>query len=459
MFRRAILGLTLLVLGCSQAVAAPPATDAEAMARLREFFAYVAANPGIPVVTPPVVTPPVVTPPAGQAEAATALANATLPKVVMSDVEVDPSAKFAYVTVRLVDGSGKLQPPTTTAYVEVATQNGSGTNYAWEGGQFSKVTKTLVFPAGGGAQQSVAIPIRGGPEGMWFKLYTPNAGNPGLQIGGAEARITFKKGAVNSEVAFAAPAGRAPQKGALVYAFDPSTFKAAANASAGIASNQFMHGREQTGNKELGYYSDAAQGLGTTPWSIRDGILTLRVEKLAKPFVVGEVGKGGTAYDYSSSVIRLNFLSQTYGYYEFEAQDASARGVWSGLWLLPSNNAWPPEIDVMEGPNNGTVLTGHTTVADHWTPGHRSIGAHIKLNTLPEFAGFDRTTGFHTYAVDWRADYTTWYIDGVEIWRKPTTFHLPAYPLMDLTIGGWGGTPDLSKGTTELKIRSVRVFK
>ena len=163
---------------------------------------------------------------------------------------------------------------------------------------------------------------------------------------------------------------------------------------------------------------------------------------------------------YGASVLQAAWLSQQYGYYEVETQTSSARGTWSAFWLLPADGSWPPEIDVFEHPRNGEIGPDKTTVAHHWgtQADRKSIGATLDLRRLLG-RPIDLTSGFHTYAVDWRADYTTWFVDGVEVFRTPTRFHKPAFPLLDVAVGGWGGTPDFSKGTTEMKVRALRVYR
>lgn len=467
MFRRLLTAALASLLLAAPVLAAPPTTDAEAMARLREFFAYVAATPAPPAVIPPVVTPPIVTPPTPptktQAEISTALAEAALPRVSISSVEVDPGQSFAYVPVRLLDASGKLQPPTTTVYVEVATQNGSGASYAYEGGQYSKVAKTLVFPAGGGAEQSVAIPVRGGPDGMWFALYTPNAANIGTVTAIATGRITFKKGAVNAAVAYAAPAPRAAQKGALTFDLDLKAFKASDKGGPGVAATNLPGNmRTQPGNGEIGFYTDPSLHPGTKSWELRDGVLVMRAEAFtpSRSFHPPHRADGiQETYAYGAASIRRQDVSQLYGYFEAEVQSASAPGTWGAFWLMPADNSWPPEIDIFEHWRNSGFGPGKTSATHHWGANNRQLGTNIDLRALFGDPALDLTAGYHKYAVDWRADFTTWYVDDREVWRSPTTFHKAAYPMFTVAVGAAGGTPDFSKGGTEMKVRALRVFK
>ena len=375
-----------------------------------------------------------------------------LPSLVMPPtVAVDPMASIAHVELRLTAA------PTTTAIVEVATVNGEGAQSAWEGGQYRAVRRLVVFPAGGPSAQSVAIPLIPGSasEGRSFALTTTQVENSGLAAGGGRTTVIFRRGAKNEPVAFSPPLQPKPQKGALVYALDAAHFLASGEGGEGVWRTRFSHGRTQAANDELGYYTDPKLHPGTHPFEVKDGLLTLRAERFRQPRKFGDA-----TFSYGASVLQAAWLSQQYGYYEIEAQSSTARGSWSAFWLLPSDGSWPPELDVFEHPRNGLVGAGQTTVAQHWgtAKAHGQIGATLDL---PRLLGrsVDLTDGFHTYGMDWRRDATTWYIDGTPVWTTPTRFHQPAFPILDVAVGGWAGAPDFEAGSTEMRIRALRIYR
>lgn len=391
------------------------------------------------------------------AQAAPAVAGETpLPKLVLEDALVDPGAKVAYVTARLVPETS----PTTTVVAEVFTRNGGDLNPGKQVG-LAMISKLVVFRAGDPPVQSIALPLDGVSRrtpGAWFELIGPQ-GHTGLSDSKLLARVTFEPGATNRPVPFKARPEAKPQKGELTYELDTATFKASDPGGPGIARTRYQFGRYPQG--DIGYYTDPVLNPGTKSWEVRGGELILRGEKFDKPLEI-EVEGAKRRFEYGSSVLEWAWLSQLYGYYEVEAMTSGARGTWSAFWLLPTDDSWPPEIDIFEHPRNGQILAGHSTTANHWTDAkgqHRNVVAHHKLDRLLG-KPIDTTKEFHTYGVDWRKDYTTYYFDGREIWRTPTRFHKPAFPLLDVAIAGkWAGRPDLSTGTSEMRVRSLKVWR
>lgn len=452
-------------------------TDAEAIALLKSaltpemkgFLTYLLG--GTAVVTPPaeekppVVQPPVTQPPAGgktQAEISVAMAEAPMPRVSIPDIEVDPGQKFAYINVRLVDATGKLQTPTTSALIPVVTKNGSGTNYAYEGGQYSKVQKTLSFPAGGGAEQTVAIPIKGGPDGMWFSLVTPNTENLGVQPAITIGKITFRKGAVNVAVPLAPPPARSAKKSKLTFDLDIAKMKITPTGGAGIAATNLPGNmRTQPGNKEIGFYTDPTLHPGTKSYEIAGAELIMRAEDFLanRKFQLPNDPKSSVDTRYGASSIRLPSVNQLYGFFESDCWSTWAPGTWPAFWLMPADGTWPPELDVFEHWRNQRFHRGMTSATQHWHQDNKQIGGNIDLRELFGNPALDLTAGYSRYGLDWRADFTTWYIDDKEIFRSPTTFHKAAYPMWTIAVGAAAGDPDFSKGGAEMRVRSLKIWE
>jgi len=72
------------------------------------------------------------------------------------------------------------------------------------------------------------------------------------------------------------------------------------------------------------------------------------------------------------------------------------------------------------------------------------------------------STGYHTYGVDWEADYITYYFDGQQIFKTatPADMHQPMYMIANLAVGGYW--PGMVNSTTpfpaEMKIDYIRAY-
>ncbi len=125
-----------------------------------------------------------------------------------------------------------------------------------------------------------------------------------------------------------------------------------------------------------------------------------------------------------------------YGYLEVRVQAPAGAGLWPAVWLLPITHDSKPEIDVMEMQGDEPTINA---VHLHF---RRRSGESDSVGFSWE--GSDLTKGFHTYAIDWRPDSLTWYVDDEPIWevteRVPQE---PLYLLINLAVGGeYVGRPD-----------------
>jgi beta-glucanase (GH16 family) len=383
-------------------------------------------------------------------------ASDRIPTVSLIDTEVDPNASEAHVEVRL---SG---PVFSTVAVSVLTRNSSdlvAERRAIAGYQFNYASQLFIFRPGDDPWRSLTVPLLGGKDGQWFEVVI--TGVDGAGPSASVCRITFRTGAKNSARPSRqrAPA-QAPRQGAPTFELNLADFHATDTGRIDgkpCWRTRFHHGRTQTGNSEIGLYTDPVLHPGTRSFEVRDGALRLRVEKLARPILFEPEGR---EYAYGTSVLTSQALfNQLYGYYEWDARLSDARGTWSGLWLVPADGSWPPEIDVMEAPRNGEFGKSDSNAASHWVAGgvHLSVASKLQADRILG-RPINLVDDFHRHSVDWRPDYTTWFIDDVEVWQAPTRFHVPAMAMMDVAVGGWAGAPDFSTGSTEMQVRSFRVW-
>lgn len=157
-----------------------------------------------------------------------------------------------------------------------------------------------------------------------------------------------------------------------------------------------------------------------------------------------------------------------YGYIEFRAKLPDVGGTWPALWMLGDIDkyGWPEcgEIDVMEHvANDLNVVHGsiHTTDYNHTNNTQKT--AKIIL---------DDVTEYHTYAVEWTPKQVRFFIDDINYFtfnndeiNNPNNLH-SSWPfddgmfiIMNIAVGGWGGTPDPKFTEAKMYVDYVRVYQ
>lgn len=214
----------------------------------------------------------------------------------------------------------------------------------------------------------------------------------------------------------------------LTFAEEFNDFVWSADGRCGWRTN-FTYGRSLASNKEAQYYSDAT--VGVHPFRVAASVLEIS----ASP------GQNPAGLPYNSGLITTQGgFAQRYGHFEMRAWLPRGRGLWSGLWLLPADNSWPPEIDVVE-------LLGHQP-STIYVSTHSKASGKREARTLPLSVG-DVSSGFHVYGVSWRQDEIRYFLDGrlIASLPTPTDMHKPMFLLANLAVGGagsWPGPPDES---------------
>ncbi|MGN7998320.1 glycoside hydrolase family 16 protein [Sphingomonas sp. 22176] len=217
--------------------------------------------------------------------------------------------------------------------------------------------------------------------------------------------------------------------------------------------------REGWYNQELQYYA------ATRPENARveNGrlIIGARRERLSS-----QPDYGGQDYS-SARLLTRGLASWTYGFIEVRAKLACGNGLWPAIWLLgaDSSGGWPRlgEIDVMElvgwDPQtvHGTIHTGAYNHAQHTQKGATTQVA-------------DACTAFHTYQLDWTKDRILIGVDDHAYMRfdndhkgDPATwpFDKPQYLLLNVAVGGWGGTHGIDPAAfpSRMEVEYVRVWQ
>ncbi|MES2417647.1 MAG: family 16 glycosylhydrolase [Bacteroidota bacterium] len=157
-----------------------------------------------------------------------------------------------------------------------------------------------------------------------------------------------------------------------------------------------------------------------------------------------------------------------YGRLEVRAMLPKGRGLWSAIWMLPTDwkyGSWPKsgEIDVMEhvGYEPDSVYgTVHTNAFNHKIG--TQVGRALSVANL--------YTTYHVYAIEWFESHIDFFIDGKCYftfknsgknsgeWPFDQDFHL----LTNIAVGGnWGGKKGIDESVfpATMKIDYVRVFR
>jgi beta-glucanase (GH16 family) len=175
---------------------------------------------------------------------------------------------------------------------------------------------------------------------------------------------------------------------------------------------------------------------------------------------------GGNAYT-SAKITSAGKRFFTYGRMEAKIKLPKTQGLWPAFWMMPNTSVyggWPRsgEIDIMEMKGSdvtttyGTIHYGSNPVTDH-----RYIGG---ANSGTE----DLSADFHIYAVEWKPDTISWYVDDVNFYNvTKTDIGTAAWPfdqnfflIFNLAVGGnFGGNPNASTVFPQtLEVDYVRVY-
>jgi beta-glucanase (GH16 family) len=193
---------------------------------------------------------------------------------------------------------------------------------------------------------------------------------------------------------------------------------------------------------------------------VGNGALRLvAVRKSVKPHFPWTSGMVTTGGPFENGPPQPTFAFK-YGYAEIRTKLPEGRGFWPAFWLLPASGAWPPEIDIMEW-QGALPRTNFMTV--HFSTPHKkddSIGG--------TYQGPKLWHAYHLYAIDWRPDTLTWYVDGVayftvtagQIESRGGKFpRTPMYVLVNLALGGWISPPNKhTPSPSAMAIDYVRVW-
>lgn len=213
------------------------------------------------------------------------------------------------------------------------------------------------------------------------------------------------------------------------------------------------------GNNELQIYTDRKENV-----RVEDGHLVLEAHR-------DNHGIAGTVREYSSGRIRSKHRGDwKYGKFETRAKLPAGQGVWSAIWMLPTDEkygTWASsgEIDIMEFKGQEPdVVWGTLHYGSQW-PGNKHTGDTYELNK----GNF--TDDFHIFTLEWEEGEIRWYVDGKLTqtqtkWESnggkfPAPFDQEFHMLLNLAIGGgFLGNPDgTTKFPRQMQVDYVRVYQ
>jgi beta-glucanase (GH16 family) len=165
--------------------------------------------------------------------------------------------------------------------------------------------------------------------------------------------------------------------------------------------------------------------------SVRDGVLTLTAERrsvrgsdgITRPWASGMISTGRDHWDGRP---RRTF---TYGYFEASIRIPWQKGMFPAFWMMPASRYTPPELDIMEF--LGT--TQRVSMFTHWRGPDGS-----KEQQAGTYGPVDFPARNHVFALLWKPDVLTWYVDGVKRFQVTDPQRIPDVPmeiLINLAVG------------------------
>jgi Ca2+-binding RTX toxin-like protein len=191
-----------------------------------------------------------------------------------------------------------------------------------------------------------------------------------------------------------------------------------------------------------GFQGRGEADLDLNPFSISGGVLTITAQEIPDDKAYAAWNR-----EYSSGMLNtLGMFEQKYGYFEIRAEMPTAAGSWPAFWMMTHPFVSGVEADIFEG----LAITPEIDYRRALGGGETQYDDTLKLEV----------GGMHTYGMLWSPQTVTFYYDGIAVLQGPTpaNWQYPMAMIVNLAVGGWGGTPDASQFPTTMKVDYVRAY-
>ncbi len=170
----------------------------------------------------------------------------------------------------------------------------------------------------------------------------------------------------------------------------------------------------------------------------------------------------------SARIHTKNSINLKNGIVEVRAKNASCKGAWSAIWMLPTDNRygiWPKsgEIDIMEHvafEPDSIYSAVHVEAYNHMIGTHKNGAKHVET----------ATQDFHTYKLIWDESSCSSFVDDQLIFtfennnegQKYWPFDEEFYLIFNVAFGGnWGGREGIDTDClpTEMLVDYVKIYQ
>lgn len=246
----------------------------------------------------------------------------------------------------------------------------------------------------------------------------------------------------------------------------------------GLPSKEWTYEQGFVRNHELQWYQDKNA-------TVADGCLEIegRKEQVPNPNYVANSNDWKLQRKYaeytSSSLTTRNSFAFHFGRIEVRAKIPTATGSWPAIWMLGNKWDWPNngEIDILEY----YIKNGRPSILANACWGDKGRWRAVWNESVTPFSHFTSkdkgwSQKFHVWRMDWDEHLMSIYVDDelmnqIDLtitynrgydgnYENPfTSGEMKHYIVLNLALGGNGGTPDIAAFPLKYQVDYVRVYQ